>query len=740
MASTFQRSFSSGELTPALCARADTTKYLTALRTCRNFLVRSQGGVANRPGTRFIGESRDNTPATFLLRYVSEVIGDSVLLEAGEFYLRVYKNGGLVRLTAVTAWDSVSTFHIGDLVSDSGVNYYAITENTNSEPPSADWYAMPDDILEIPTPFGNAGFNWEQSSNVITMTSDIVHPHELIYFGLTQWRIQPIDTTPSIDPPTGLGATGGPTGTDTINYRVTAGAQGTLEESTASALTSLTPIGQPTSTDPITLTWTAPAQPADEYYVYKDPYGNGTYGFIGTATGQLSFVDAGVLPDFTVTPPQIRVLFDADGDYPAKSAYFQQRRFFSASINNPDAVYGSRTGFRSNFNISSPLQNDDAVTFRIAANQHNPVRNMLGLSALVILTDTGEWSIGGNGQPALAPGSLDAQEQCFVGGNDVRPVVVGTSVVYVQARGSLIREIQFPQSVYVQLVARDLTIFSGHLFAGFTIKRVDYAQTPDSTVWAVRSDGTLLGMTYIIDQDIWGWHRHDTVMGGQYDDVCVVPEPGEDAVYVLVRRTKGTDFVRYIEKLERRTILDWNADSFFVDAGLTYSGSPVKTIAGLDHLEGQVIAMVADGVVIYDGDPTGALAAQFTVTGGTIAFTLTTAASIIHAGLPIRFGDIETLDMDVSGSDVRSKRKRIGNLQVILETSARTFKAGPDTAHLEPVILEPAESGSEQVPFTGITELNLTTAYNDYGRVFIRHTDPLPLTILGILPDVELGG
>jgi hypothetical protein len=56
----------------------------------------------------------------------------------------------------------------------------------------------------------------------------------------------------------------------------------------------------------------------------------------------------------------------------------------------------------------------------------------------------------------------------------------------------------------------------------------------------VRSDGTLLGLTYLPEHDVWGWHRHDT--DGTYEDVCVIPEGSIDAVYVVVKRTiNGVD-------------------------------------------------------------------------------------------------------------------------------------------------------------------------------------------------------
>jgi hypothetical protein len=737
--SVFTRSFAGGELAPALAARADLVKYVTGLRRCRNFLVLRHGGVANRPGTRYVNESRDNSTATFLLRYVSEIAGESVLLEAGVFYLRVYKNGALVRLEDVDAWDAGTNYAIGAIVESGGTNYYAVAPGINHAPPNAAfWYAMPDDILEIPTPFGTAGFQWVQNGRTITMTSLVVQPHELIYQALTSWIIRPVVTTPGVEPPTAIIITPGPAGTESFSYIVTSAAPDTYEESTGSVITQVNTITEGTPASPHILNWTPPAGPVPpEYYVYKDPYQNGTFGFIGTAVGAPSFRDTGFIPDFAVTPPLPRVLFATTDNYPLTAAYYQQRRIFAHTVLEPDAVWGSRIGFHSNFTISSPLQDDDAITFKISGNEYNPVRHLLGLKALIVMTDAGEWTVGQPKVP-LTPANLPADQETYIGCNGTRPVVIGNAILYVQARGSIVRDLQFEQQVE-GLAGRDLSLFAAHLFDGFTIDRMDYQQTPHPIVWACRSDGTLLGLTYIREQDVWGWHRHDSGAAARFEDVVVVPEADQDAVYLLVRRTIGGVFKRYIERLESREIQTFNVDSFFVDAGLTYNGAPVTTITGLDHLEGQVIAVVADGAVIFNGDPTSPLAAAFTVTAGTIAGPIP-AASVIHAGLAIRFAEIDLLDLDVQGVDVRDKKKRVGAVSVILDASVRTFQAGPDATRLTAVKLKGFEAGLARVPFTGIEEITLSSAYGDYGRVFLRHTDPLPLTILGVLPSVELGG
>lgn len=731
--SLFQRSFAGGELSPSVYARADLVKYAQGLRSCLNFIVLRQGGVANRAGLRFVAATKQQTQPLRLMPYFAAEPEDSVLIEVGTSYMRFFQDGAPLRVAGLDPWDIGTTYEQGDLVTRLGVNYYAKQAHVGQQPPNTTyWHALTSDIYEIPHTFGADLFNWAQSGDVITLTSHVSAPMELVFVNLTRWILRQVSTAPSIAPPDNLVLTAGAAGTVAHRYRVTAAHADTYEESLASATVSGN-TAMPTEAAPNVIT--ADAVPnAAEYYWYKDKEGNGIFGYIGTSLLP-EFRDTNFLPDYLSTPPQAVTLFDALNHYPAYAGYYQQRRWFANTLTDPQIIHGSRVGLYSNFNTSTPIQDDDAVTLRIAGKHYHAVKGLVGMKALIAMTAGGEWSITGGESGVITPSSIHADQDTYAGMANVQPVEVGSSIIYVQSRQSIVRAISFRQEIE-GMAGRDLTLFAAHLFDGYAIERLEFQQVPHSIVWAIRSDGTLLGLTYLPEEDVWGWHRHTTEADGQFEDVCVVPEADADAVYVVVRRTIDGATVRYIEKLESRLITNFDEDVFFVDSGLSYSGAPNDTFTGLDHLEGEVVAVVADGAVIYNGDPDGASAAAFTVASGTIA--LAAEYSNVHIGLPIRFAEIELLSMDVANAPIRDAKKRIGSITLLVDKSGRTFYAGPTSDRLTKKQARPREAAGDE--FTGQLEMTIQGTFNDDGRVLIRQVDPLPLAIMGVIPNAEIGG
>lgn len=674
MPTVMQRAFGGGEITPLAHARADVQQYQTGLKTCLNAIVQRHGGVTNRPGTRMICEVKLSANRTYLINFVFND-DQTYVIEAGDFYFRFIRLG--VQLGAP----------------------YEI--------------ATPYAVADIPT------LQWVQQNDVVTLTHPSYQPRELRRTGHTAWSITLVTTSPSIAAPTGIGSGGGLAGSQTIQYLVTAVKAETYEESIGSAVVTRTLVAEPTAADPIATTWSAVAG-AVEYRVYKDSYGNGQFGYIGS-TPNLFFNDVGFLPDFLQGPPLARVLFQTPNNYPSVAAYYQQRRIFANTNLEPETVWASRIGFYSNFSISSPLQDDDAVTFIIAGNQVQPVRFLLGLNRLLLLTAAGEWKIQGDESGALVPTSVNPDQQSWIGVSTARPAVVGNTVIFVQARNSLVRELRVDNAVQ-GLGGRDLTIYANHLFEGKTISRIALAQIPNSVVWAVRSDGVLLGLTYIPEDETFGWHQHTT--DGFFEDVCVVPEGTEDAVYVVVRRTIGGVTKRFIERFESRLIVTPATDAFFQDCGVRYSGASTATITGLSHLNGETVSVIADGV---------ALEQTFIVSGG--AITLPAAVTRAVVGLPYTT-DLESLEPD-GESGIRDRRKVIRGVSLVVDKTSAGFEIGRTLDETVPVRVEDWQASEY---FTGAMEAQVATGWGKEGKIAIRHTLPAPLTVLAFMPMVDFGG
>lgn len=570
MASVIQRSFAGGEIAPALYGRADQTKYQTGLKTLRNFMVLKHGGAANRHGTKHINEVKTSALATYMAKFVFND-AQTYIIEVGNLYFRFYTGAAQIVVSGVAAWSNATNYVIGDLASRLGVNYYCIAAHINQQPPNATyWYPLTGTIYEIPTPYSTADLprlQFIQSGDVVTITHPSYDTRDLTRTGHTAWTLTAKTYAPSQAAPTGL--TSSDVGVGGDKYVVTAIKTDTYEESLASANTETATAA--TSGAPDTLTWTNAAG-AVEYNIYKAK--NGIYGFIGISSdGTIGFVDNGIVPDMTYTPPSSRDPFTGANNRPACATYYQQRLVLANQNSNTEKIYASRSAMYNNFSITSPLQDDDAVTWTMAGRKVNEVRHMVDLGTLVVLTASSEYIVEGDSDGILRANQPPNPRQIGDNGASwVVPAQVNDSLVFMQARGSVARDLRYEVTAGGQAgyKGRDLTVFAGHLFVNKTITRMDYAQIPNSVIWLIRSDGVLLGLTYLTDHEVWGWHRHDT--DGTFEDVCVVPEGGIDAVYVVVKRTINGTTKRYIERFAPRDFTAIELDATFMDSFLTLDG------------------------------------------------------------------------------------------------------------------------------------------------------------------------
>jgi hypothetical protein len=505
-------------------------------------------------------------------------------------------------------------------------------------------------------------------------------------------------------------------------YVVTAiGPDGIAESAVSSEVSALCNLNVTGSYN--TISWSAAAG-ASRYYVYKKK--NGLYGFIGETTA-LTFSDNNIAPDFSITPPIFDTVFASANNYPGAVAYYDQRRSMAGTTNEPQDVRMTKTGTESDFSYSIPVKDTDRIAFRVAAREANKILHLVPLNDLILLTNSTEYRVFPPNGDALTPTNLSAKPQSYIGASTVQPNVINNSLVYCAARGGHVREMGYSWQSN-GFVTGDLSLRAKHLFDNLTIVDQCFAKCPVPIVWFVSSNGELLGLTYIPEEQVGAWHHHST--DGFFESIAAVPEGNEDRLYAVIRRTINGSTVRYIERMGSRLIDEEDtATWFFVDAGSTYNAAPATVISGLTHLEGETVSILADGAVH----------ASKTVTAGVV--TLDRAASIVHIGLPYN-SDLQSLPLSLLRADAfgQGRTKNINKVWVRVFKSS-SVSAGPDEDNLTEAKQRTTEVyGTPPDLRSDLIEITLKGSWQDEGQVYVRQSNPLPLTVAAIVIDASVGG
>jgi hypothetical protein len=554
------------------------------------------------------------------------------------------------------------------------------------------------------------------------------------------------------------------------------------------------------------LSWVA-VPGALRYNVYKQQ--SGLYGYIGQTEGT-TFNDNNIAPDMGITPPIVDPVFASAGNYPQAVSYFEQRRVFAGTTNEPQSMWMTRSGTESDMSYSLPVKDDDRINFRVAAREANTIRHVIPLTQLILLTSAAEWRVSPINSDAITPTTVSVRPQSYVGASNVQPEIINNSMVYCAARGGHVRELGYSWQSN-GFITGDLSIRAAHLFDNFTIVDMCYAKSPQPLLWFVSSTGKLLGLTYVPEQQIGAWHQHDT--DGIFESCTVVAEGNEDSLYVIVRRTVNGNSVRYVERMATRQI-NLLKDCFFVDAGSTYNGTnltamtvtvtggttwgpadvltitassslfvypattdvgdaivltdstgasyrlkilatssalvatakvdkviPVAlrstptavwafardTVSGLSHLEGKTVSILADGAVMP----------QVVVTGGVAI--LERASVVVHVGLPYQ-SDLQTLPVALNiDAFAQGRVKNVNQSWIRVFQSSGVF-VGPDANKLTEAKQRTTEPYGSP-PSLKSDELNvvMTATWAQSGQIYIRQSDPLPLTVVGITTEIVVG-
>tara|TARA_R100001460_G_scaffold58755_1_gene98568 strand:+ start:16 stop:1905 length:1890 start_codon:yes stop_codon:yes gene_type:complete len=415
-------------------------------------------------------------------------------------------------------------------------------------------------------------------------------------------------------------------------------------------------------------------------------------------------------------------------NYPSVVTFFEQRLVFAATNNNPQTLWFSKSADYLNF--STGTNADDALIYTIASNQVNNIRYLSATRVLTIGTSGGEYVLTTTNDGPITPTTTQIRKYSNYGSANTEPVQVADVTLFLQRGNRKVREFKYIGEVNTAgYQAPDLTVLAEHITEG-GLESFAYQQEPENIVWAIRSDGALIGLTYRREEQVVAWHKH--VIGGSFsggqavvESIATLPtDTGNDELYMIVKRTINSVTRRYVERMKDFDFGSTTTAAFFVDSGLSYSGGAVSGFSTLYHLEGETVSVLANG----------ASHANKTVSSASITLDFSATSAAIGYGYT---SNMQTLRIESGSSDGTSqgKPKRIHGITVrLFETVG--VEVGNDSSEMDRIFFRDSSMDMDAaVPlFSGDKDVEFPGGFDDDDRIYLQQTQPLPLTVLALYP------
>lgn len=616
--------FIAGELDRAFYGRTDLEKYDLGVALARNFYIDFRGGLRSRPGTQLIAPlplgSRIFTFSTSCSHC------DIILVFRTNGTLWLYQQGARVEASPGVPLELSTPYSAADLAQlQMNIRDQRATFVTGRNPvyvlsvSSGTWTFAPDGVSALPAPNAPSGLSYDHVGNshsgsartvvmVTAVTADgIEGPASLptMVTNLLNYAVTEGTGRFTVAPVAGASAYRFYRSSIVINDTLTLGQDvGFIGESRATSFIDANIVPDYTIQPP---RFYNPFSPGAIIRLNVtnggSGYANSTTVSVAGGTGFRGYplIDAGVIVGIVVlnggtgfttasavtldstgggsgAAISVAEVSPATGLFPYAQTFFQQRQFFAGLDASPLAVFGSRPGQGNEFNFDvSPVPNaGDGIVEVVDIQSSSPIRHLLSIrDGLLLFHSFGVERLSAAEGRAVTAINRVFENQTHLGCGTAAPALVNDDVIYASPRGSTVVSLNF--TYYTNSYqAQELSILAPHLLADsfnrreHTPVRLVWHAEPHKILWVLRKDGRLLSLTYLREQEIYGWAQHETQ--GRILDITLVREQEQDTLHLLVERF-GTI---YLERLMPRDVI--SADRYWgVDCGLRYEGATRST-------------------------------------------------------------------------------------------------------------------------------------------------------------------
>lgn len=744
---THVSAFNAGELSPKLQGRIDISQYGKGCSVLRNFLVTPYGAVERRPGTKILGPARYGNTSVRLIRFVysSDV---SYICEFGPYYIRFYADGHIVThegsilevrtpytegtlrdLRYIQSADVMTIVHPDYPVQELRrleSTYFTLTEKEYKYPPVLDPNLDDDHTLTASGLEGEISLTANKSTFTV---GNVGGYYQLIHTREENELSHDFEED-------GESATIEVYGYWSFTTHGTWSGNLTIERSFDDGVTWSDYRTYSSAKDSNVSTSGEEEETGVLYRLRMRDYegsGTGTLKLCRCLLVNPDYVSTGVvriteveddmhakgtvivkLGRTTPTNEWNEGAWSLRRGYPRTISFYEERMMFGGTRTKPQTIWGSKTGSWDNFLTDS--KDDSGLDLTLASDTANTIVWMCQHTSLVIGTGDSEWTLSSSDSgSALTPSNFRLKRQSVYGSSGITALMVGEVILFVQRGERKVREFvyRFEKDGYS---SPDMTILADHITESGIVETA-YMQQPDSVLWCVLGNGTLAALTYEREQEVIGWHKHETT--GKVLSICVVPHGCEDHVYLAVERNGCV----LIERM-------WSRSSAqYVDSGIEVTGTNITKVTGLQHLEGCTVSVLADGAVQREK----------VVSGGMIE--LDSPASDVTVGLSFR-SVLSPMPLEVELQDGQSvlRKKAIGELRLrVYGSVGGRARCGADawqniiSRDVQTDRMDDAVSRKDEVVI-----LNMLSGYAESATIEVEQSAPLPLNVMSIAAIYEV--
>lgn len=761
-----QLAFTTGEISPDVSRRFDLDQFKSALLLAENAVIRPYGAVARRQGSEYIGQVKNKDKSTRLFEFTAEK-NKSFLLEIGERYIRVWRNGIYTGIELETPFESdvvdkLNCIQSGDVMFICSGKYPVKTLSRYSD---TDWRFDTYKLSE--QPYGEVNIDKESTvilnGDALTATKDIFNADMVGSVMQIEHFVKAVSTskTGEVIQRTEYvtrerhGGYSRLVGEDynNIDYDVE---QFSSDEDLSWKFTShgtwngtvKIQISNDngttwkdyriyTSNNDYNVTDTGKVTPSARLKVVSDLKGgsvnvdlsllpHSNYGVVEIK----EFVDSkhvkvNVLNSVVENEATSKYRFGQWGKglgYPRVCTFYQDRFILASSTQYPNYIWFSRTGDYSNFGVekvSGTITDDSAITLPVINRKMYDIRHLIPANDLLILTSGNEWII--DGSKTITPTNCNLRTQTQRGASECEPQYIGNRCVYVQARGCVVRDLGYSYESD-NYTGADLTLFVKHLTKYRNFITSAYAQDPDSIVYYVTDDGNIDCLTYIPEQKVYAWSHFTTK--GKYKYAESVAEGEQDSLYVIVERDFKSGTVMCIERFEPM----YNADNnnVYMDCYVRQTSTENITTITVPHLIGEDVQIVVNGRErpIKEVPPTAIINIDGKAQSVAVGINYTTRLRI------------PSIEMQIQDGTLQGRQLTMSRLSMNILNSFGG-KIGRNFNHMDDISLPPLKlySGDKVCilpKFDGV--------YSTDASVCILHEKPYPFNLLSVTREIEIGG